>query len=344
MQSRKEFIQDCSKASIGFYLLPGLNKFIEQDGIIMTVNGPIAPSVMGYTLSHEHIMVDFIGADKISKDRYKAGEVIETALPFLKQIKEKGCSTFVDCSPAYLGRDIQLLQQLSKETRLNIVTNTGYYGAAKEKYLPKFVYNESATQIATRWIDEWKNGIEGTGIKPGFIKTGVDKAPLSPVLRKIIEAAAITHLATGLTIAVHTGDGNAAREEIEILKTNGVDASALIWVHAQNESNVTMHIEAAQKGSWVSFDGLNLTNIEKYAGYLQTMLREKLLDRVLVSQDAGWYHVGEPKGGNYRNYNCIFDDFIPFLKQNGFKQNAIENVFVTNPAKAFTIKIRKHKD
>jgi phosphotriesterase-related protein len=102
-----------------------------------------------------------------------------------------------------------------------------------------------------------------------------------------------------------------------------------------------MHIEAAQKGSWVSFDGINPKNIEAYAGYLQTMLRENLIDNVLISQDAGWYHIGEPKGGDYRNHNCIFDDFIPYLKQNGFKQTDIDKVFVSNPAKAFSIKVRK---
>jgi len=341
MQSRKEFIQNCSTAFMGIYLLPGINSFIEQEGTIMTVNGPIPTSAMGFTLSHEHIMVDFIGADKISKDRYSSEEVIETALPFLRQIKERGCSTFIDCGPAYLGRDVQLLRRLSKETKLNIISNTGYYGAAKEKYLPKFVYSETASEIASHWIDEFKNGIEGTGIKPGFIKTGVDKAPLSAVLRKIIEAAAITHLATGLTIAVHTGDGKAANEQLEILKSSGVAASSRIWVHAQNETNEAMHIETAQLGSWVSFDGLNPTNIEKYAGYLKTMLREKLIDKILLSQDAGWYNIGEAKGGKFRNYNCVFDDFIPYLKQNGFKQSVIEQVFVINPVKAFAIKVRK---
>jgi hypothetical protein len=27
------------------------------------------------------------------------------------------------------------------------------------------------------------------------------------------------------------------------------------------------------------------------------MLRENLVDYSLMSQDAGWYHIGEPKGG-----------------------------------------------
>ena len=34
-------------------------------GIIMTVNGPVPVAKMGISLTHEHILVDFIGADSI---------------------------------------------------------------------------------------------------------------------------------------------------------------------------------------------------------------------------------------------------------------------------------------
>ena len=35
------------------------------DEIIMTVSGPIQPANLGTVLPHEHVLVDFIGADKI---------------------------------------------------------------------------------------------------------------------------------------------------------------------------------------------------------------------------------------------------------------------------------------
>ena len=34
-------------------------------------------------------------------------------------------------------------------------------------------------------------------------------------------------------------------------------------------------------------------------------------DVVLISQDAGWYDVGEPKGGTFRPYTFVFANFIP---------------------------------
>jgi len=309
--------------------------------VIMTVTGPIKPSVLKFTLVHEHILVDFIGAKEQNKNRYNAQEVFETALPLLKDVKTKGCFGFVECTPMYLGRDVSLLHRLAMASGLTIITNTGYYGATGEKYLPAHVYKETAEQISGRWIDEWKNGIEGTGIKPGFIKTSVDKGPLTPTQRKIIDAAALTHLATGLTIGVHTGDGKAAREQLEILNARQVLPSARIWIHAQSEKDNAYHIEAARAGSWVSFDGVNQKTVQANVGYLQTMKGERLLGNVLVSQDAGWYHVGEPGGGKFQDYNCIFTELIPALKQQGFTPQEINTLFVKNPARALTIHLRK---
>jgi phosphotriesterase-related protein len=37
-----------------------------QIGQVMTVNGPIAPSEMGTTLVHEHVFLDWTGAERMN--------------------------------------------------------------------------------------------------------------------------------------------------------------------------------------------------------------------------------------------------------------------------------------
>ena len=64
----------------------------------MTVNGVISKDEMGRCLPHEHIMVDFIGADKSGKHRYDVDEVYNIMLPYVMEIKEKGVKSFVECS------------------------------------------------------------------------------------------------------------------------------------------------------------------------------------------------------------------------------------------------------
>jgi phosphotriesterase-related protein len=315
----------------------------KKDEIIMTVKGPVAASLMGVSLTHEHILVDFIGADSITEDRWDRSKVAERVIPFLDQIADLGCETFVECTPAFLGRDPVLLKYLSDTSDLNIITNTGYYGAANDKFIPKFALNETADQLASRWIDEWKNGIGSTGIKPGFIKIGVDSGPLSDIDKKLVRAAAKTHLQTGLTIASHTGPAGPAFEQLEILSQEGVSPEAFIWVHAQMEKDLKNHVKAAGMGAWVSLDGLNENNPEDYVKMIKNLRENKLLNKILLSHDAGWYHPGEENGGEYRGYTTLFVKLIPLLENEGFSKSEINQLLVTNPANAFKVGVHKSR-
>ncbi|MEJ7616542.1 MAG: hypothetical protein WKF30_06135 [Pyrinomonadaceae bacterium] len=189
---------------------------------VMTVTGPVNPAELGITLVHEHVMVDFVGADRVSKDRYRESEVFAVSTPYLKRAAQAGCATLVECTPAYLGRDAALLKKLSAASGLKIITNTGYYGAGQGKYVPAHAYRETATELAARWTKEFNEGIDDTRIKPGMIKISVDGGKLFEINRKIVEAAALTHLQTGLTIGSHTGDGAAAMEQLDVLTRLGV--------------------------------------------------------------------------------------------------------------------------
>lgn len=307
---------------------------------VITVGGPIKARNMGMTLIHEHILVDFIGADKISFDRWDREQVVKKVLPYLMEIKDLGVKTLVECTPAYLGRDARLLEELSERSELNIITNTGYYGARDNQHLPEHTFSESAEQLAERWIKEFENGIDGTGIKPGFMKIGVDSGPLSDMHRKLVSAAAITHKATGLTIASHTGPALPAFEEMKILTEEGVALNAFIWVHAQNEEDSQKHVEAAQQGAWVSLDGLSESSVERYLEILRLLKANKLMNKVLLSHDAGWYRPGEPNGGKFRAYTDIFKFMLPAMRNHGFSEKEIKTILVNNPADAFTIRKR----
>jgi phosphotriesterase-related protein len=335
---RREFLQ----TGVGLLGLAGARNLWAGDdrGEVVTVGGSIPPEKLGVTLSHEHVLVDFIGAAKISRDRYDAEEVFRVALPHLKRVRELGCRTLVECTPAYLGRDPALLQRLAKASGLQVLTNTGYYGARKGKFLPAHARTESPDQLARRWLGEWKEGIEGTGIRPGFLKVGVDAGPLAKVNRKLIRAAARTHRDSGLTIAAHTGDGTAALEELKVLREEGVEGSAFIWVHAQNEKDPGLHARAAEQGAWVEFDGIKLATVRRHVDLVRGMKGNGHLGRVLLSHDAGWYHVGQPGGGTFRGYDTLFSDLLPALKAAGFTAAEVRRLTVDNPHEAFTVRVR----
>ncbi len=309
---------------------------------IMTVRGVIAATDLGKTLIHEHILVDFIGADRVSSARWDRQKVRRAVAPYLLEARERGIQSFFDCTPAFLGRDVRLLREISEDTGLNIITNTGYYGAVTNKYLPEWALTESDKQLAIRWIRECEEGIDGTGIRPGFIKIGVDSGSLSEVHQKLVRAAALTHLATGLTLCSHTGPARTAFEEMEVLKQMGVEASAFVWVHAQNEADKSHCTTAARRGAWVSLDGIGWGEVEKYASWLTELKSQGQLHKVLISHDAGWYRPGETDPmEKFVGYTNLSDKLLPLLKAKGFSETDFDQLLRKNPAEAFTIRVRK---
>ena len=257
--------------------------------------------------------------------------------------------TFIDCTPAYLGRDPYVLKELSRKTGLTILTNTGYYGVRDNIYVPRHAFEDSPETIARVWINEFVNGIDNSDIHPGFIKIGVDRSDtLSAMHEKLIRAAAIAHKATGLTIVSHTGPDAPAFAQIEILKSAGISPEAFVWTHAQH-GTFEGYLKAASEGAWISID--NVRNIPsndpaksgRIEWYVETLTKLKehgVLNKILLSHDSGWYNVGQENGGSYRGYTDIFDHLIPALKEKGFTSNDFELLLVKNPQKAYGIKVR----
>ena len=316
---------------------------------IMTVTGALDIYKMGITLAHEHIITDFAGAEINLAQIYNNSEAADKLLPFLRTLKESGARTLVECTPAYLGRNVLLLKQLSKITGLYILTNTGYYAAVGQKYLPKHAFTEGAEQIAARWLKEWKEGIEGTGIRPGFIKLGVDNGPLTEIEKKLVRAAALTHLQSGLKIFIHTGDPLAAKEEADLLNSQGVGYEAFIWVHAQNDTSGDTQVELAKKGCWISLDGVNAQDnaLIKYAGFITRLKNEGLMHKLLISHDDGFavekvdgnIAFSPYKNGNTKPYNSIFTKLKPALLKAGVSSEEFDMLVIDNPGKALQIKI-----
>jgi phosphotriesterase-related protein len=320
-----------------------------EDYTIMTVNGSIFASDMGTTLVHEHVLVDWIGADSTGYHRWDRAEVVERVLPYFEEARGRGVDTIIEYTPAYLGRDPYILEELSRRTGMHLLTNTGYYGAVDNQFVPAHAYDESAEEIALRWIDEFENGIDGSELRPGFMKISVrEESALSDLHEKIVRAAATTHLATGMTISSHTIGDQPAREQINLLKAEGVHPSAWIWTHAQTGS-LEANLAAALEGAWISFDGVRFQRDQEvgshgsigwYADRIQTLKEEGFISQVLISHDAGWYDAGEPGGGDFRSYTDIFDFLISELIDRGFTEDDIWQLLEVNPGNAFGLRIR----
>lgn len=298
---------------------------LRRDFLPLFAAGALAPlSLRGSVLVHEHVLVDFIGADAIAPGRYDPEDAFRAALPKLQELKPFGCARLLECTPNFLGRDPTLLERLEKASGVELWTNTGIYGAANHRYMPGFAKDETPRQLAARWVAEFKQGVDGR--KPRFIKIGVNIAPLHPWDRKLVEAAAIASLETGLTIASHTsGGGRAAAAQLEILEALKCPLSKFVWVHAQNEKDFAWHERIARAGAWVELDGVNPKSAGAHRDAVLNLNAKGFLNRALISQDSGWYRVGEPGGGNFRGYTYIYSDFLPSLPDQLHRALMVEN-------------------
>ena len=290
---------------------------------------PAPEAVPNSVLVHEHVLVDFAGVEGDSRARYALDDAFNAALPRIQELKAFGCVRFLECTPNGLGRDPRLLRRLQDATGIEMWTNTGIYGAAKRAGVPKYAYEETAGQLAKRWIAEFRNGVEG--MKPRFIKTAVNIFPFEPMDVKLVTAAAITSNETGLVICSHTnGGGRAAMAQLEILDKMKCPASRFVWVHAQNEKDHSFHERAARTGAWTEFDGINEKSAAWHLECVHHMQSNGLLGQTLISQDSGWYRVGEPGGGRFNGFTFIYTGFLPQLDQ-----RARRTLMVDNPARAF---------
>jgi phosphotriesterase-related protein len=313
----------------------------KKQQVIQDVKGTQQIASNQIWLSHEHILVDFIGADSIQSNRWDHDAIIIEVMPYLEALKEFNVNYFVDATPDYLGRDVLLLEKIANKTGIRIITNTGLYGARNNKFIPEYAQEMTAADLARMWINEYKHGIDGTSVKPGFIKIGIDDSDsLHAMHQKLVKAAALTHLKTGLTIASHTGKAIGLWPQLDILKEMGVSPEAFIWVHAQAEDNNDAYLKAAEMGCWISLDGLGW-ELEKHVEKLLFAKRNGILDRILISHDSGWYDP-QKENQTIRPYTNIFKKLYPELKLHGFTDDEFKVLISVNPSKAFSIEVRNY--
>ena len=307
---------------------------------LFTVSGPVDAGEIGFALSHEHLMSNF-GLPIDETHNYDEAVLFEQVIPYAKKLHALGVHTIFDYTAAYFGRRADILKTISDSTGILIVTNTGIYGAANDRYIPDYAYLETPEELAARWADEFENGIDGTGIRPGFMKLAFDSGGPSEIDKKLFEAGVLTHLQTGMTIAVHTGSNpNAVHSQLEILDRHKVSPEAWIWTHANWHADTDFLLNVASRGGWISLDGVKEDNIDEYINRLEIFRREELLHKVLLSHDGDAW----PMGAEIRPFHAISTHLLPALRENGFTEEEIKLIFTKNPGMAYGIKIRPAKD
>lgn len=300
---------------------------------LVTVAGNVDVADLGMILPHEHLVTDLRSPDVSGFGEADVAEVVGVMAPRLEDARAAGVTALIECTPLGVGRHIPALVALARATGMPIVAAAGTY---REAFMPARV-----KALSDAGLDDWLRreltvGLDGTDVRGGFIKLAVSDEGITPVEERLIRAAGRVGGELDVAVAIHTGSGPMAVQEIGWLTVEGLPAARYVWVHAQSEPDLGYHREVGERGGYLEYDAVRTEDdFDAYVGRIRQVCAWGLQDRVLLSQDAGWYRPGEFRGGLQVPFDFLPRVFLPHLQEGGFSTADISRFTSDNPKRAF---------
>lgn len=310
---------------------------------IRTVLGDIDPADLGVTYAHEHLVIDGGTPVRMNPD-FDLGDV-ERMIVEVGEAVALGLRAVVDAMPCDCGRNVLKLAELSRRSGIHIVAPTGLH---HERYYGPDHWSVSLTvdEIAERFTLDVTDGIDAddyartevrrTGHRAGVIKIAGSRGGPSPRDRRVFEAAAATHLATGVPILTHCEGGTGALEQLRALTDLGVPPSSIALSHVDKVVDRGYHRDLLETGVFAEYDG-SFRWGEADNGTLRLLewaLEDGHIGGILLGMDAarqGYYHAY----GGSPGLAWLLDGFAELMRGRGLDAAIQHRLFVENPARAF---------
>lgn len=222
--------------------------------VLMTVLGPTALEDIGITDAHGHVWIERVSGVAGTPPVLDDWNASRTEL---LQYRDAGGSALIDCQPGYCGRNGQMLARLALETKVHLVTCTGFH---LRKYYPRGspVWGWTAEQAAKYFLTELTTSLDETHgqeqpIRAGFIKVACE-ATLRQSESQMLEGAAIASHQSGAAVEIHTDRGMDAEAILEFFMRLGVAADRLVLCHIDKRADVLLHKDLAETGVLLEYD------------------------------------------------------------------------------------------
>jgi phosphotriesterase-related protein len=347
---------------------------------VQTVLGTIDADDLGATMSHVHLTLDIScwymppGTDAVDAhdgdEEFSLGNVgrirrnglawkrnlvqdePELVARELAEYGKHGGGTVVNMDLEGIGRNIPVLQQLSRDSGVQIVASTGWYiGGAH----PGFVADASIEELTERMVREIEEGIDDSGVRAGNIGeiglSGMPADPFQPDEEKVLRAAARAQAQTGVSLTLHPNAHLAIYGETmhnhfplycNILEKEGADLSKVYPSHL-GLFPVEITLELLDRGvGFVSFDhfgheeyceaigpGRGFTPDRLEVEAVMKLIEAGHADRVLLGNEVGWKTCYKANGG--WGYSHVLENIVPWLLACGASEDAIKQMTTENP-------------
>nr|XP_009936219.1 PREDICTED: phosphotriesterase-related protein isoform X2 [Opisthocomus hoazin] len=297
-------------------------------GKVQTVLGPVDPDCLGYTLTHEHLTMNYSscfcppspGQEPLSdgpiemknlfwikqnpyshKENLLLYQETDAVKEELLQFKAAGGGTIVENTTTGIGRDMNTLKKLAEETGIHIIAGAGFYVASTHSSQTQAMTVEQLTGII---VDEILNGADGTNIKCGVVGEIGCSWPLTQSERRVLQATAQAQSQLGCPIIIHPGrNSDAPFQIIRILQEAGADASKTVMSHLDR---------------------------------IRMLIDEGYEDRILIAHDVHTKNRLMKYGGH--GYSHILKNIVPKMLIRGISQDKIDKILLANPKRWLTFK------
>lgn len=307
---------------------------------VMTVSGPIPPEQIGFTLPHEHTGIQLWHAT----DRWDHWELTPDELTVadeLRDFRRRGGSALVDLTLPGVGRDPERLRRLASRTNLRIVMGAGWY---RQSYYPPeaLIDRRSVDELAAELVAEWREGVGGSGVRPGILgEIGTDKPWATALEERVHRAVARAARETGLAISTHSVMSPVGLAQLRIFEEEGVDPARVVIGHADSYPVLDHCLAILDRGANLEFDFLgHRFGTEEAAEPRLVQLIVELLERgygaqLLLSQDVS--HNSQLKANGGFGYTYLQQHFLPTLRTAAVGEGEIRQMTVDNPRRLLSV-------
>ena len=243
---------------------------------VETVLGPIDASKLGFTLSHEHVLISMGNDARHYPWRFDWEATRANAERELSEAKAGGVDTLIELSTPDLGRDVLFMKDVAAATGMNVVAATGIW-----RDIPRSFWMRDPDDIADIFVREIEFGIEDTIIKAGCIKVANDAGGVTPEAERVIRGAARACKRTGTPISTHHwAPEQVGRRQVELFALEGTPMDRVAIGHCGDSTDVGYLESLLKAGVYLSMD--------RYPGGPGRPNWEQRNETVKALIDRGW--------------------------------------------------------
>jgi phosphotriesterase-related protein len=312
--------------------------------LINTVGGPLDTAQLGFTLMHEHVVSLDPGLRQVWPELFDRAGVVQQARDALRAAGAAGVDTLVDLTTMDLGRDAPLLEEIVRDSGVQVVMATGIW-----LNVPRHFHLRPPDLLARLFVRDITEGIQGSGIKAAIIKVASNDPRLSGPAETVFRAAARAHRLTGVPISTHTdSQPQSGLDQQRVFAEEGVDLSRVIVGHSGDTEDLDYLERLLERGSYLGMDRFGLDHLfgqtllptDRRVQVIAALCRRGYAERMVLSHDASGYSDARDAEYTARTwpnwrYTHIPRDVVPQLRAAGVSEAHVERMKRLNPRAIF---------